>query len=157
MIVCTSSPEKFNLSDKAFSCLLFFREGTFFLVMDHFGADIPNILSELQSHPKSLFLYLKTVIEVHQSGILDLSSLTRGVDDVKAANDPSTELNAYMEKISEFPKLLRNNPVPVSDDMMEHYLEVDNEYWFFLYADSNFMINNFRDGIQCCINTFDSV
>ncbi|KAK3004785.1 hypothetical protein RJ639_020124, partial [Escallonia herrerae] len=39
------------------------REATFFLVLDHFNGDSQHILSELHSHPESLFLYLKTVVE----------------------------------------------------------------------------------------------
>lgn len=106
----------------------FSREGTFFLVTDHFRAESPHILSELRSHPQSLFLYLKTVIEVHLSGTLDFSNLKKADDidvaDGRRVKDQSKGLTAYLERISDFPKFMRNNPVHVNDDMIELYFEV---------------------------------
>lgn len=86
------------------------------------------MLSELRSHPRSLFLYLKTVIEVHLSGTLNFSYL-RGDDivdsfDGRWVKDQSKGLEDYLDKISNFPKFLRNNPVEVTDEMIELYLEV---------------------------------
>ncbi|KAM3016981.1 hypothetical protein FF2_000930 [Malus domestica] len=103
------------------------REGTFFLVIDHFTIEEgSHMLSKLRSHPISLFLYLKTVIEVHLSGTLVLSSLTR--DDHVRVKDQSKAVEAYLERISDFPKLLRSNPVNVTDDMIELYLELLCQY-----------------------------
>ncbi|KAK4578132.1 hypothetical protein RGQ29_028320 [Quercus rubra] len=108
------------------------REGTFLLFIGHFNKEGLHILSELRSHPRSLFLYLKTVIEVHLSGTLNFSSLRRDdfVDpsDGIRLKDQSKGLEAYLEKISDFPKLMRNDPVEVTDDMIELYLELLCQY-----------------------------
>ncbi|XP_008229220.1 PREDICTED: vacuolar protein sorting-associated protein 8 homolog [Prunus mume] len=115
--VISRIPELFDLN----------REGTFVLVIDHFTSEEgSHILSELRSHPKSLFLYLKTVIEVHLSGTLDFSSLRK--DDLVRVKDQSKAVEAYLERICDFPKLLRNNPVNVTDDMIELYLELLCQY-----------------------------
>ncbi|XP_031251024.1 vacuolar protein sorting-associated protein 8 homolog [Pistacia vera] len=108
------------------------REGTFFLVIDQFSNEASHILSELRSHPKSLFLYLKTVVEVHLYGTLNLSYLRKD-DGIIVANGKrvkchSKGLEAYMERISDFPKLLCSNPVHVTDDMIELYLELLCQY-----------------------------
>ena len=108
--------------------MIFSREGMFLLVTDHFHNDIPRILSELHSHPKSLFLYLKAIIEVHLSGTLNFSCLKKD-DNVDAfgrrrVEDQLKGLEAYLERISDFPKFIRNNPVNVTDDMIELYMEV---------------------------------
>ncbi|XP_015572370.2 vacuolar protein sorting-associated protein 8 homolog [Ricinus communis] len=108
------------------------REGTFLLIRDHFQNDSPRILSRLQSHPKSLFLYLKTVIEVHLSGTLNFSRLKKD-DSVDAFSGRRVEdqlkgLEAYLERISDFPKFIRNNPVNVTDDMIELYMELLCQY-----------------------------
>nr|XP_023896614.1 vacuolar protein sorting-associated protein 8 homolog isoform X1 [Quercus suber]XP_023896615.1 vacuolar protein sorting-associated protein 8 homolog isoform X2 [Quercus suber] len=108
------------------------REGTFLLFIGHFNKEGLHILSELRSHPRSLFLYLKTVIEVHLSGTLNFCSLRRDdfVDpsDGIRLKDQSKGLEAYLEKISDFPKLMRNDPVEVTDDMIELYLELLCQY-----------------------------
>ncbi|CAB4270334.1 unnamed protein product [Prunus armeniaca] len=52
---------------------------------------------------------------------LDFSSLRK--DDLVRVKDQSKAVEAYLERISDFPKLLRNNPVNVTDDMIELYLE----------------------------------
>ncbi|KAL6982167.1 hypothetical protein U1Q18_023780 [Sarracenia purpurea var. burkii] len=106
------------------------REGTFFLVTHHFSGQCQHILSELRSHPKSLFLYLKTVFEVHLSGTLDFS-LLRKDETVKfpvgrRLRDQSEE--AYLARILDFPKFLRSNPVQVTDDMIELFLELLCQY-----------------------------
>ncbi|XP_012083104.1 vacuolar protein sorting-associated protein 8 homolog isoform X2 [Jatropha curcas] len=108
------------------------REGTFLLVIDHFNNDSPHILSKLHSHPKSLFLYLKTTIEVYLYGTLDFSHLTK--DDSAAAfsgrrrEDRLKGLEAYFERISDFPKFIRNNPIHLTDDMIELYMELLCQY-----------------------------
>lgn len=98
------------------------------MVTDHFNEEGSHILSELRSRPKSLFLYLKTVIEIHLSGTLDFSYLRKDepvdVSGGRRMKDQSKELEAYFEQISGFPKLLRSNPLHVTDDMIELYLEV---------------------------------
>ncbi|KAL6005772.1 hypothetical protein ACLOJK_006345 [Asimina triloba] len=103
------------------------REATVFLVIDHFSMESHRILSELQSHPKSLFLFLKTVIEVHLSGTLNFSSLERthllDFPCGRKIKEQTDELEAYMERISNFPKLLRHNSIHVTDEMAELYLE----------------------------------
>ncbi|KAJ8626194.1 hypothetical protein MRB53_019501 [Persea americana] len=120
--VISRIPELVNLS----------REGTVFLIIDQFSKESDHILSELQSHPKSLFLYLKTVIEVHLSGTLNFSSLERGdaldVTYAKQMKDQSDEHKAYMERVSNFPKLLRHNSIHVTDEMAELYLELLCQY-----------------------------
>ncbi|GKU87858.1 hypothetical protein SLEP1_g2191 [Rubroshorea leprosula] len=129
-------PELVNLS----------REGTFLLVTDHFNEEGSHILSELRSHSKSLFLYLKTVIEVHLSGTLDFSYLKNDepvdVSGGRRMKDQSKELKAYSERISGFPKLLRSNPLHVTDDMIELYLELLCQFE--------------RDSVLKFLETFDS-
>lgn len=109
--------------------LTFCREGTFFLVVDHFSGDNERTLSELDSHPESLFLYLKTVIEVHSTGTLNFSCFTKG-DNVDIPNGrrdrgQHSRIEAFLERISDFPNLMRNNPVHVTDKIIEQYLEVN--------------------------------
>ncbi|KAJ0975965.1 hypothetical protein J5N97_017930 [Dioscorea zingiberensis] len=102
------------------------RECTFFLIIDHFSLENQQILSELRSQPHSLFLFLKTVIEVHLFGALNFPAYK--VDHVSrmpiGGIGPPNELDAYMERLSNFPKLLQHNPVHVTDDMAELYLEL---------------------------------
>ncbi|KAF2315162.1 hypothetical protein GH714_038297 [Hevea brasiliensis] len=122
------------------------REGTFLLVIDHFNSNNSHIFSQLHSHLKSLFLYLKTVIEVHLSGTLNFSHLKK--DDVldafsgRRVKDQLKGLEAYLERISEFPKFIRNNPVHVADDMIELYMELLCQYE--------------RDSVLKFLETFDS-
>ncbi|KAL1535637.1 vacuolar protein sorting-associated protein 8 [Salvia divinorum] len=104
------------------------REAIYFLITDHFSGRTPYILSDLRSHPESLFLYLKTVIEVQTTGTLDISCL----QDVDTFNYPSPTnsklqsngVQAYLEAISTSLKLLHNNRVNVTDEMMETYFEL---------------------------------
>ncbi|CAN1309531.1 Vacuolar protein sorting-associated protein 8 homolog [Linum perenne] len=104
------------------------REGTLLLVVNHFIKEMPHILSILQSHPERLFLYLKTVIEVHLSGTLDFLKLLKGVSPDglmgRKVKDQPKDLKSYSELISNFPKRMRTNPVPVTDDMIELYVEL---------------------------------
>ncbi|GMI69544.1 vacuolar protein sorting 8 [Hibiscus trionum] len=134
--VISRIPELINLS----------RGETFFLVVDHFNDESSLILSELKSHPKSLFLYLKTVIEVYLSGTLDFSYLreekTVDVLSGKRGKDSEKVLEAYLERMSNFPKFLRNNPPHVTDDMIELYLELLCQFE--------------RDSVLKFLETFDS-
>ncbi|KAF7138427.1 hypothetical protein RHSIM_Rhsim07G0000300 [Rhododendron simsii] len=106
------------------------REAAFFLVIHHFSRECQHILSELRSHPKSLFLYLKTIFEVQLAGTLNFSCLTKdetmGFRIGRKVRDQSVE--AYLERISDFPKFLRSNPVLVTDEMIELYLELLCQY-----------------------------
>ncbi|XAR49264.1 hypothetical protein NMG60_11032393 [Bertholletia excelsa] len=106
------------------------REGTFFLLVDRFSRECQDLISELRSRPYSLFLYLKTVFEVHLSGTLNLSCLRKDesleIRGGRRARDQSLE--AYLERISDFPKFLRGNPVQVTDEMIELYLELLCQY-----------------------------
>ncbi|OMO82357.1 hypothetical protein COLO4_23048 [Corchorus olitorius] len=120
------------------------REGTLFLVIDHFNDESSHILSKLNSHPQSLFLYLKTVIEVHLSGSLNFSYLREEIVEVYRGRrkDQSKEFEAYLERISNFPKFLRSNPLSVTDDMIELYLELLCQFE--------------RDSVLKFLETFDS-
>ncbi|XP_010251529.1 PREDICTED: vacuolar protein sorting-associated protein 8 homolog isoform X2 [Nelumbo nucifera] len=108
------------------------REGAFFLVIEHFNKEYHQILAGLRSHPKSLFLYLKTIIEIHLAGTLNFSSLEKGdnldVSCGKRLKDHTNGHEAYLARISDFPKLLRQNPVHVTDEMIELYLELLCQY-----------------------------
>lgn len=98
------------------------------MVISHFSDESSRIITELHSHPKSLFLYLKTLIELHLFGTLDLSNLRK--DDImnlpngKQVKDPQQGVRDYLENISNFPKYMRENPLNVPDDLIELYLEV---------------------------------
>uniref|UniRef100_A0A2P2L9D6 Uncharacterized protein MANES_01G240000 n=1 Tax=Rhizophora mucronata TaxID=61149 RepID=A0A2P2L9D6_RHIMU len=122
------------------------REGTFLLVIHHFNNESQHILSELHSHPKSLFLYLKTVVEAHLSGRLDFSNLTKDdstdVFNGRRLEEQTKGLYNYFEIIADFPKFMRNNPVQVTDDMIELYLELLCQYE--------------RDSVLRFLETFDS-
>ncbi|PIA34901.1 hypothetical protein AQUCO_03700277v1, partial [Aquilegia coerulea] len=120
--VVSKIPELFNLS----------REGTFLLILDHFKEESEHILSELRSHPKSLFLYLKATIEVHLSGTLNFSSLEKGyIPNLQTGSKPKNQLNEvelYLERISNFPMLVRDNPFHINDEVIELYLELLCQY-----------------------------
>lgn len=108
----------FNFPSQTY--LIICREGTFFLVIDHFNNDVSDILSQLHTHPRSLFLYLKTLIEVHLSGSVNFSCLKKDF----GVNYSTKGLDDYFQKLSDFPKYLSNNPVDVADDIIELYVEV---------------------------------
>ncbi|KAK4848694.1 hypothetical protein QYF36_016176 [Acer negundo] len=97
------------------------REGTFFLVIDQFNNEASHILSELGSHPKSLFLYLKTVFEVHLYGTLNLSCLRKD-DIMNIANGKRVKNEPTSQEYLIF--LNCCNPVQVTDDMIEPDLEM---------------------------------
>ncbi|KAK5776227.1 Vps8 [Gossypium arboreum] len=134
--VISRIPELVNLS----------RELTFFLIVDHFKDESSHILSELNSHPKSLFLYLKTVIEVHLSGTFNFSCLREEeIVDVlseKRGKESEKVLKAFLKNLSNFPKYLRHNPLHVTDDMIELYLELLCQFE--------------RDSVLKFLETFDS-
>ncbi|KAJ8763875.1 hypothetical protein K2173_003657 [Erythroxylum novogranatense] len=73
------------------------REGTFFLVMDHFNSETDHVLSELR-------LIQKIAADVYNGRI---------------GEDQNKRLETYLEKITKFSKLVRNNVVNVTDDMIE--------------------------------------
>lgn len=107
----------------------FCREGTYFLIVDHLSGQSQYILSALRSHPESLFLYLKTVIEVNTTGNLNLSSLKNDNNlyfpSARRPKQQSSSVEAYLQTISGFPKLLHNSSVQITDEMTELYLEVN--------------------------------
>ncbi|XP_019090556.1 PREDICTED: vacuolar protein sorting-associated protein 8 homolog isoform X3 [Camelina sativa] len=108
------------------------RQGTFFLIIDNLKDNITRIQEQLHSHPRSLFLYLKTVIEVHLSGSLDFSRLKKyEAADNSGENirrDIPKEAEIYLEELNGFPKFIQDNPVNVTDDMIELYLELLCKY-----------------------------
>ncbi|KAJ6878484.1 hypothetical protein NC652_032103 [Populus alba x Populus x berolinensis] len=93
-----------------------------------FRSAVISRIPELLVLSRVFFLYLKTVIEVHLSGTLDFSNLKKADDidvaDGRRVKDQSKGLTAYLERISDFPKFMRNNPVHVNDDMIELYFEL---------------------------------
>ncbi|XP_054783316.1 uncharacterized protein LOC129290548 isoform X2 [Prosopis cineraria] len=108
------------------------REGTFLMVISHFSDESSHIITELHSHRRSLFLYLKTLVEVHLSGTLDLSKFRK--DDIVAApsgkqdKDHPQGVDAYLDILSNFPKYIRESPIHVTDDLIELYLELLCQY-----------------------------
>ncbi|KAL8227488.1 hypothetical protein R6Q57_015072 [Mikania cordata] len=107
------------------------REGTVFLVLEYFFQEFQQILAALKPHPKSLFLFLKTVIEVHTMGTVSFSSLRKGeslcFSGARVMNQ-TDRMHDFLERLSEFPKYLRENPVHVTDEMTELYLELLCQY-----------------------------
>ncbi|XP_058763100.1 uncharacterized protein LOC131636503 isoform X1 [Vicia villosa] len=108
------------------------REGAFHLVTRHFTDESSHIITKLHSHRRSLFLYLKTLIELHLFGTLDLSNLTKDVftnhPNGKQDKDLPQGIHDYLENISDFPKYMRENPSHVPDDLIERYLELLCQY-----------------------------
>ncbi|KAL3517335.1 hypothetical protein ACH5RR_024237 [Cinchona calisaya] len=105
------------------------REGTFFLVVVHFYGQSQEILfSQLQSHPESLFLYLKTLIEVHTTGSLKFSCLRKEgslhCPSGRRARHLSNRLATYLAELNDFPKLLCSRPIQLTDELTELYLEL---------------------------------
>ncbi|XP_051145472.1 uncharacterized protein LOC127261257 [Andrographis paniculata] len=104
------------------------REGTYLLITDRFSGRTQSILSELHAYPESLFLYLKTVIEVQTSATLNLSCLEK----VDAFEFPSAAkfqqhyagVQEYLEVIKSFPQYLQNNRVTMTDEMNEVYFKL---------------------------------
>ena len=104
------------------------REGAFHMVISHFSNESSRIITDLHCHPRSLFLYLKTLIELHLFGTLDLSNLrkdgTMNPLNGRQVKDHPQGVRDYLENISNFPKYMRENPIRVPDDLIELYLEV---------------------------------
>ncbi|PNT65776.1 hypothetical protein BRADI_3g02497v3 [Brachypodium distachyon] len=116
--VISRFPELVNLS----------RECAFVLVIDHFHNEIQQMLAELHSDHCSLFLFLKTAIEVHLSGKLDFSKLTARNDKIVERQYFSGELEDYLQRLSNLPKLFDRNPVSLTDELVELYLELLCQY-----------------------------
>lgn len=104
--------------------LVFCREGTFFLIVNHLGEEKDYILSQLRSNPESLFLYLKTLIEVHSTGTLNFSSLRKDNASDFRGSKKLMSSEVYLESLSDLPKLLQNYPIHITDEMTELYIEV---------------------------------
>ncbi|XP_028795790.1 vacuolar protein sorting-associated protein 8 homolog isoform X2 [Neltuma alba] len=108
------------------------REGTFLMVIIHFSDESSHIITELHSHRRSLFLYLKTLVEVHLSGTLDLSKFRKGdiVDATsgKQVKDNPQGVDAFLDILSNIPKYIRESPIHVTDDLIELYLELLCQY-----------------------------
>ncbi|KAL8138324.1 hypothetical protein V2J09_004325, partial [Rumex salicifolius] len=101
------------------------RECTLLLIIDHLNEERGQILSKLRPHPRSLFLYLKTIVEVHVSGTLKFPCLINTID--HGGNEIRYQQNGlatYLERVSGFPKLLHDNPIEVSEEMIELYFEL---------------------------------
>lgn len=98
------------------------------MIASHFGNQSSHIITELHSHPRSLFLYLKTLFEVHLSGTLDLSKfrkeeITNALNG-KQFKDHLLGPGTYFDILSNFSKYIRESPIHVTDDLIELYLEV---------------------------------
>lgn len=105
------------------------REATFLLVLEHFKKENEQIMSGLRPHPKSLFLYLKTIIGVHSNGILEYPTAPlEGNSEISLFGmrglDQSRELKDYLDRISTLPEVLRRDGIEVTDEMAELYLEL---------------------------------
>lgn len=87
------------------------------------------MFSELQSHPESLFLFMKTLVEVHTTGNLQFSCLIKDGSVTfpkgRRARYQSDRVKIYLEGLSDFAKLLRSNPIQLTDEMTELYFEVN--------------------------------
>ena len=105
-------------------CPHFLRACAFVLVIDHFHDEIQQILSELRSDNRGLFLFLKTVIEVHLSGKLDFRELTARNYQAVERRYSYSELEDYLHRLSNLPKLFDRNPVSMTDELVELFLEV---------------------------------
>ncbi|CAL5060601.1 unnamed protein product [Urochloa decumbens] len=103
------------------------RECAFLLVIDHFCDKIQQILVELRSDRHSLFLFLKTAIEVHLSGKLDFSELGVSNNQTVELQYSSTDLEDYRQRLSNLSKL-DHNPVSIDDELVELYLELLCQY-----------------------------
>ncbi|CAN4126445.1 unnamed protein product [Withania somnifera] len=102
------------------------REGTFLLIVSHFGEESDYILSQMRSNPESFFLYLKTLIEVHSTGTLNFSSLRKdnASDFPCGRKKKHMSWEVYLETMSNFPKHLQNYPIVITDEMTELYIEL---------------------------------
>ncbi|XP_066321059.1 uncharacterized protein [Miscanthus floridulus] len=103
------------------------RECAFVLASDHFCDKIQQILAELRSDRHSLFLFLKTAIEVHLSRKLDLSKLEARNKQTVELQYSSTDVEDYQQRLSNLSKLC-HNPVYIDDELVELYLELLCQY-----------------------------
>ncbi|CAA6655878.1 unnamed protein product [Spirodela intermedia] len=107
------------------------REDAFLLVLDHFDKESLKILSELQGYPESLFLFLKTIIDAHLRGTLNfpVSRDSQSSDaSLKRTKESCSELRAYLDRVSDFARLLQHNPFSVDDKTAELYVELMCQY-----------------------------
>ncbi|XP_075484312.1 uncharacterized protein LOC142524290 [Primulina tabacum] len=108
------------------------REGAHFLITDQLSGKSQQILSDLHSQQESLFLYLKTVIEIQTTGSLDLSCLKKAdvsdIPNARRAHKKSIDVEAYLVAMSNSLNHLRNNEVHVTDEMTELYFELLCQY-----------------------------
>ncbi|XP_025799540.1 uncharacterized protein LOC112879491 isoform X1 [Panicum hallii] len=102
------------------------RECAFVLVIDHFCDKVQQILAELRSDRHSLFLFLKTAIEVHLLGKLDFSELSVRNNQTVELQYSSTDLEDYQQRLSNLK--LDQNPVSIDDELVELYLELLCQY-----------------------------
>lgn len=118
------------------------------MVISHFSDESSRIITELHSHRRSLFLYLKTVIEVHLSGTLDFSKFRKDYDvdapSGKQVKDHPLGVDAYLDSLSNFSKYIRESPIQVTDDLVELYLEV-----IFITLDSIVLIFYIQNYLEC--------
>ncbi|XP_062224241.1 uncharacterized protein LOC133922777 [Phragmites australis] len=103
------------------------RKCAFVLVIDHFHDEIQQILAELHSDRHSLFLFLKTAVEVHLSGKLDFNELSVRNNQTIELQYSSSYLEDYLQRLLNLPKL-DHNPVSINDELVELYLELLCQY-----------------------------
>ncbi|XP_062218041.1 uncharacterized protein LOC133918267 [Phragmites australis] len=103
------------------------RECAFVLVIDHFYDEIQQIMAELRSDRYSLYLFLKTAIEVQLSGKLDFNELSVRNNQTVELQYSSTDIEGYLQRLSNLPKL-DHNPVSINDELVELYLELLCQY-----------------------------
>ncbi|KAK3152034.1 hypothetical protein QOZ80_2BG0153450 [Eleusine coracana subsp. coracana] len=103
------------------------RKCAFILVTDNFYDEVQQILAELHSDRNSLFLFLKTAIEVHLSGKLDFKELSVRNSHTVELHYSSADLKGYLQRLSNLPKL-EHNPVSINDELVELYLELLCQY-----------------------------
>ncbi|CDP20786.1 unnamed protein product [Coffea canephora] len=86
------------------------------------------VISQLHSHPESLFLYLNTLVEVHTTKNLKFSCLRKYVSlhfpSGRMAKHQSDRIKMFLEELNDFLKLLRSKPIQLTDEVTEQYLEV---------------------------------
>ncbi|KAE8804581.1 vacuolar protein sorting-associated protein 8 [Hordeum vulgare] len=104
------------------------RECAFILFLDHFQNEIQQILSKLRSAKRSHFLFLKTAMEVHLSGKLDFSTLTARNCEIVERRYFSGELEDYLQRLSNSPKLFEHNLVSMIDELFEPYPKLLCQY-----------------------------
>ena len=96
--------------------LSFCRHDSFILVLDHFGKESMHILSDLQTYPESLFLFMKTIMD---------SNVTLRVE------RNYSERGKYVDRVSDLASLLQQNPFSIDDKIVEQYIEVGATFYFF--------------------------